>query len=157
MRGALGLIARGLAALGLAVPGPEKRARQDIDRQLVAGEWAVLSEEVMSLYQKGQYDRAVVVAKKALNVAEKAGGSNHPSVAVSLNNLALLYQAQGQYAQAEPLCTRSLAIREDTLGPNHSDVATSLENMAELYRQSGRAKEAELLATRAAHIRAIKP
>src|SRR2546426_1076820 len=66
-------------------------------------EWETLSNEVTSLYQKGQYDRAVVVAKKALAVAEKAVGPNHPAVATSLHNLALLYRSQGQYAQAEPL------------------------------------------------------
>ncbi len=55
----------------------------------------------MLLYRKGQYDRAVVVAKKALDVAEKAVGPNHPSVATSLNSLAVLYEAQGQYAPVE--------------------------------------------------------
>ena len=119
-------------------------------------EWEVLNDEVKSLYQKGQYDRAVVVAKKALDVAEKAVGPDHPSVAMSLNNLALLYDTQGQYAQAEPLYKRSLAIYEKALGPDHPDVATSLENLAELYRKTGRAKEAEWLDARAARIRAIK-
>ena len=118
-------------------------------------EWEALNKEVMSLNQKGQYDRAVVVAKKALDVAEKAVGPDHPSVATSLNNLALLYNTQGRYAQAEPLYKRALAIWEKALGPDHPDVATSLENMAELYRKIGRAKEAESLATRAARIRAI--
>ena len=37
-------------------------------------EWETLNAEVMSLYRKGQYDRAVVVAKKELVVAEKALG-----------------------------------------------------------------------------------
>ena len=41
-------------------------------------QWEMLNNEAMSLYQKGQYDRAVVVAKKALDVAEKAVGPNHP-------------------------------------------------------------------------------
>jgi tetratricopeptide (TPR) repeat protein len=82
-------------------------------------EWEVLTEEVMSLYQKGQYDRAMVVAKKALEVAEQTVGPDHPSVATSLNNLAALYKTQGQYAQAEPLYKRSLAIREKALGPDH--------------------------------------
>ena len=118
-------------------------------------EWEVLNEEVKSLYQKGQYDRAVVVAKKALDVAEKAVGPHHPAVATSLNNLAELYRAQGQYAQAEPLYKRSLAIREKALGPDHPNVATSLENMAALYRKIGRTKEAESLDKHAARIRAI--
>ena len=118
-------------------------------------EWEGLTEEVMSLYQKGQYDRAMVMAKQALEVAEKAVGPNHPSVAVSLNTLAVLYTTQGQYAQAEPLYQRALAIGEKALGPAHPDVATSLENIAEFYRKAGRDKEAEALEKRAKAIRAI--
>jgi tetratricopeptide (TPR) repeat protein len=119
-------------------------------------EWEMLNKEAISLYQKGQYDRAVVVAKKALDVAEKAVGPNHPNVATSLNNLALLYNAQGQYAQAEPLYKRSLAIMEKALGPDHPNVATSLNNLAALFRKTGREKEAEALEKRAAAIQAIK-
>ena len=33
-------------------------------------EWDNLNQEVMELYRTGNYDRAVVVAKKALEVAE---------------------------------------------------------------------------------------
>ncbi len=119
-------------------------------------EWETLTKEVMSLYQKGQYDRAMVVAKKALDVAEKAMGPNHPDVAQSLNNLGSLYHDQGQYAQAEPLYKRSLAIREKALGPDHPDVAESLNNLAELYRKTGRDTEAESLEAGAARIRNMK-
>jgi len=80
----------------------------------------------------------------------------HPDVAISLNNLAALYEDQGDYAKAEPLYRRSLAIREKALGPNHPDVATSLENLAALYRATGRSSEAQALERRAAQIRAIK-
>jgi Flp pilus assembly protein TadD len=34
-------------------------------------QWEMLNNEAMSLYQKGQYGRAVMVAKKALDVADK--------------------------------------------------------------------------------------
>ena len=54
-----------------------------------------------SLYRQGQYDQAVVVAKKALRVTEKALGPDHACAAVSLNTLAELYRDQGQYAQAD--------------------------------------------------------
>ena len=73
----------------------------------------------------------------------------NPYVATSLNNLAMLYQAQGRYADAEPLLKRSLAIREKALGPDHPDVAVSLHNLAELYRAQGRYADAELLYKRA--------
>ena len=80
-------------------------------------EWETLNDQTTSLYRQGQYDQAVVVTKKALRVAEKALGPDHPLVAVSLNTLAELYRDQGQYAQAEPLYRRSLAILEKARGP----------------------------------------
>ncbi len=119
-------------------------------------EWDGLNQEVKELYRTGKYDRAVIVAKKALEVAEQNAGPDHPDVARSLNNLAALYDTQGQYAQAEPLYKRSLAIREKALRPDHPDVATSLENLAALYRATKRDKEAETLEQRAARIRAIQ-
>ena len=58
-------------------------------------EWDILNDEVKELYRTGKYGRAVVVAKKALEVAEENVGPYHSSVATSLNNLALLYDTQG--------------------------------------------------------------
>ncbi len=84
----------------------------------------------------------------------KALGPEHPSVATSLNNLALLYQAQGHYAEAEPLYKRALAILEKALGPEHPHVAQSLENYAALLGETARADEAERMEARAKAIRA---
>ncbi len=117
-------------------------------------EWDILTQEVMKFYRTGNYDRAVVVAKKALEVAEKNVGPNHPAVATSLNNLALLYYTQGHYVQAEPLYQRALAIYEKALGPDHPNVATSLENYADLLQKTGRTAEADELEERARAIRA---
>ena len=94
-------------------------------------EWDLLNKEVMELYSAGNYDHAVIVAQKALRVAEQNGGSG--DVATSLNNLAQLYDTQGDYAKAEPLYKRSLAILEKALGSDHPGVATSLNNLAALY------------------------
>ena len=91
---------------------------------VAGGEWDKLIQEANQLYRAGNYPGAVEVAKKALEVAEKSLGPDHPDVATSLNNLAELYRTQGQYAQAEPLYKRSLAISEKSLGPDHPDVAT---------------------------------
>ncbi|KKK86115.1 hypothetical protein LCGC14_2766480, partial [marine sediment metagenome] len=105
-------------------------------------EWDILNQEVRSLYQNGQYDRAVVVAEKALTIQVKALGPDHPDVATSLNNLAMLYKNQGEYALAEPLYKRSLAIKEKVHGPEHPDVATTLKNLARLYKTQGKYAEA---------------
>ena len=75
-------------------------------------------------------------------------------MATSLDNLALLYQAQGKYAEAEPLYKRSLGIREQTLGPDHSHVATSLENYTALLREAARTVDADKMKAHAKTIRA---
>jgi len=119
-------------------------------------EWEMLNQEVIDLYRAGKYEHAVVIAKKALEVAEKNVDPNYPGVVTSLSNLAGIYVAQGQYAQAEPLYKRSLAICEKALGPNHPDVARNLENLAFLYRTTKQEMEADKFKARAARIRAIK-
>ncbi|MGA2027731.1 MAG: tetratricopeptide repeat protein [Syntrophobacteraceae bacterium] len=76
-------IMSGLAALVLILcAGMPARAQ--------GTEWKTLNDEVMSLYRQGSYERAVVAAKKALQVAEQAAGPDHPELATSLNNLAML-------------------------------------------------------------------
>jgi len=104
-----------------------------------------LSQQVIQLYQQGQYAQAIQLAHEALRIREQALGPAHPHVATSLNILAELYRATGQYAKAEPLYQRSLAIREQALGPAHPDVATSLNNLALLYDDTGQYAKAEPL------------
>jgi len=119
-------------------------------------EWDTLNKRVLELYRKGQYDRAIVLAKKALEVAEENVGQNHPDVATSLNNLAELYRAKADYDKAEPLYKRVLAIDEKALGPDHPKVAETLENLAKLYRATKRTTEAKELEKRVAKIKASK-
>jgi len=56
-------------------------------------------------------------------------GTEHPDVASSLNNLALLYDSQGRYAEAEPLFQEALKIAEGQLGVNHPNTITIRENL----------------------------
>ena len=72
-------------------------------------------------------------------------GPEHPDVATSLDNLAILYHSEGKYALAEPMYQRALKIWEMTFGPNHPDVATSLNNLASLYEDQGLYVRAEPL------------
>jgi tetratricopeptide (TPR) repeat protein len=60
-------------------------------------------------------------------------GKDHPDVANSLNNLALIYDEEKRYSDSEPLYKRVLEIREKSFGPDHPEVAKSLENLALLY------------------------
>ena len=73
-------------------------------------EWDVLNDEVIELTRTGQYGRGVVVAKKALEVAEQNVGPDHSDVAASLNNLAGLYRAMNRDDEAELLEQRAARI-----------------------------------------------
>ncbi|MET0218769.1 MAG: tetratricopeptide repeat protein, partial [Burkholderiales bacterium] len=89
--------------------------------------------------------KAEPLYQQSLAIPQKSLGPEHPAVATSLNNLAVLYHSHGLYAKAEPLYQQSLANRKKALGPEHPDVATSLNNLAELYRAQGLYAKAEPL------------
>ena len=56
-------------------------------------------------------------------------GTEHPDVALSLDNLAGLYYSQGRYAEAQPLYQEALKIAEGQLGVNHPNTITIRENL----------------------------
>ena len=66
----------------------------------MADDWDSLNQKFIDSYDAGEYDRAMELARKALHVAEKDFGPDHPHVATSLNNLAVLYNGQGNDAKA---------------------------------------------------------
>jgi hypothetical protein len=69
-------------------------------------------------------------------------------MATTLNNLAVLFQAQGKYPETEPLYRRALVIRERALGPEHPDTVAVAGNYVGLLRQLGRADEAQAITAR---------
>ena len=101
------------------------------------------------LQKMGQYADAEPLFRRALAIDEKALGKDHPDVASSLNNLALLLYSQGKYGEAEPLYRRALGIYEKKLGTDHPWVATGLNNLALLLYSQGKYGEAEPLYRRA--------
>src|SRR5204863_258971 len=78
-----------------------------------------------------QYSAALPIYQRALAIFEKALGSDHPSVATGLNNLAELYRNQGNYEAALRLQQRALAIREKALGPSYPGVANSRASLGQ--------------------------
>ena len=116
-------------------------------------EAAALTQQAFALYQHGRCAEAEPLCMRALAIREQALGPEHPDVARSLNNLAVIYEMQARCAEAEPLHKRALAIWEKALGPEHPYVAQSLNNLTELYHNQGRFAEAEPLCMRALAIR----
>lgn len=90
-------------------------------------EWSQLNQEVLDLTRKVAYERAVLVAQTALQIAEREKGPDHVNALTSLFNLAELYRLKGDYAIAAPLYQRLLSGVEKTFGSNHPYMAASLE------------------------------
>ena len=118
----------------------------------VSSELDILNDEVRRFIGDEDYDRAEIVAKKALEVAIRHTGPDHPSVARSQTALGLLYKTQRKYGLAIPLFTSALDIFEKSFGPNHPHVATTLERLAALYREVLQYDKAAKLEQRAARI-----
>ncbi|MDY7031146.1 MAG: tetratricopeptide repeat protein [Thermodesulfobacteriota bacterium] len=117
-------------------------------------EWETLTSEVMKLYSSGDYIQGIKVAERALQVAQQNDGPDHPNVALSLSNLAELYEAQREYAKAEPLYKHSLEILEKVYGKDNPFLVPTLLNMASLYKDTGRENEAQRMMERANKIQA---
>ena len=100
----------------------------------VESSWSDLNRQVIEMYQKKYYSKAIPVAQKALDLAESTYGSDSPETVLALNNLAMLYKKTKRYKAAEPLYKRALTISERLAGPNHPDLAVPLNNLAMYYQ-----------------------
>ncbi|MBW4463148.1 MAG: tetratricopeptide repeat protein [Nodosilinea sp. WJT8-NPBG4] len=94
---------------------------------------------------QGAYGQSEPWCQECLTITRDRLGDDHPAVATSMNNLAVLYGFQGRYGEAEPLFRDALALRQRLLGNDHPDVAYSMHNLANLYESQGRYGEAEPL------------
>src|SRR5262245_51688634 len=101
-----------------------------------------LSNLGMLKFYEGKYSEAEPLLRQTLE-ARRLRGKNDLNLALSLNNLAALYQAINEMTTAEKLFKQGLQIRRDHA--DHLGVAESLNNLALLYRETGRYPESEPL------------
>jgi CHAT domain-containing protein/Flp pilus assembly protein TadD len=116
-------------------------------------EFKLLNQQVQTLFEQGKYQEAIPLAGKAVELAKRVYGPEHPNTATSLNDLATLYWAMGEYAKAEPLFQEALRIRQKVLGPEHPDMAANLNDLGVLYQAMGEYAKAEPLFQKALWIR----
>ena len=108
------------------------------------------------LQTQGRYREAVPLMQRALAIDERVHGPDHPEVATSLNNLALVLQELGDPAGARPLAERALAIDEQAYGSDHPYVAILLNNVAAVLQELGERDTAAAYRARADAIRAAQ-
>ena len=100
------------------------------------------SQRVVACGDAGQLALGLYLAERALVVAKRTLGSEHPDTLTSGNNLAAAYLAAGRMPEALPLYEATLKERERTLGPEHPSTLASRNNLAGAYRDAGRLPEA---------------
>ena len=111
--------------------------------------WADLNLQVIDLYQKKDYTKAVPVAQKARDAAEFEYGAESRESVLAVNNLAMLYKKTGRLPAAEPLYKQALAVSEKLYGPDHPDLSLPLNNLAMFYNEREDYKKADKYSLRA--------
>ncbi|AOX04305.1 tetratricopeptide repeat protein [Moorena producens PAL-8-15-08-1] len=94
---------------------------------------------------QGAYEQALPWLERCKELTRNHLGIEHPAVATSLHNLAVLYSNQGRYCEAENLFVQALEIRKKLYGQQHPSVPESLNSLALLYSNQGQYCEAEPL------------
>lgn len=82
---------------------------------------------------QGNFPAAIANYQRAMEVACQFHGSNHPEVAIAMNNLGVAHTEVRDYVQAESLHMQALGLREKAFGPMHPEVAQSMANLAVVY------------------------
>jgi CHAT domain-containing protein/Tfp pilus assembly protein PilF len=107
----------------------------------------------------GRLPEAEAALRRALAIGRARSGEDHPNVAASMGNLAVVLEHESRFAEAEDLYKRTLAVDEKIFGSNHPATAIGLNNLANVYSAQGRNQEAAGLQQRvlAIHERVFGP
>ena len=82
--------------------------------------------------EQGRYELAESFFERALDIREVRFDPDHPYIATTLHELAILYYDLGRFDEAETRFERALAIREAKLPPDHPDLIETLDELDRL-------------------------
>jgi len=133
-----------LAELGLWRLGSDGRTVRDA---------ALLNSRGLVRQIAGDFPGALADLTAARSIEAAAQGPDHPSVATTTGNLAVLQGRLGDPAQELASLTTALAAHERAFGPDHPKVADLLNNLATARARAGDLDGAIGLYTRALAIR----
>jgi tetratricopeptide (TPR) repeat protein len=124
----------------------ETAAKNNLPVSMVADEILWVFTGLGRFYQgQGLYQVAEFWYQQLVKICQTLFTGDHPYVATSLNNLAVLYKSQGRYSEAEPRYLDALEMTKRLFTGDHPNVASSLNNLAGLYDSQGKYSEAEPL------------
>jgi tetratricopeptide (TPR) repeat protein len=85
------------------------------------------------LYAKGDLDGALTYASRALAIDKKVYGTDHPNVAILLNNIGQILQDKEDLDGALNYTAQALAIVEKVYGTDHPKVAIYANNIGAIF------------------------
>lgn len=103
---------------------------QDSQQREEPDEARELNRKVVELYRAGKLDEALALAKRVLEIREKATGKDSLSVVEALINLAEIYQARKSYKEALVFYERVLKINERLAGTEDASNTLLLDKIA---------------------------
>src|SRR5450755_4112864 len=89
------------------------------------------------LKDRGDLAGAQRQTERALQIAEKVYGPDHPNVAILANNLGQILKARGDLAGAQRQTERALQLDEKVYGPDHPNVAIRASNLGSILKDRG--------------------
>jgi len=117
---------------------------------------AALNQRVIQLHQAGQNAEAILLAEKAVNLAQAKLGPDSKDTGKLLSVLGELYRETGRFAEAESALKKTVTILERGPNPN-LELAQTLNSLAGVYLNQNMFSEAEELFKRALAIYATLP
>ena len=88
-----------------------------------------------------------------VSIKEQIFSLNDIEIAVSYNNLGVIYMELDNYERALKYLEISLSIRREKIGDNHPDTATTYNNIACVYLKENKAHDARVYFEKALEIR----
>jgi tetratricopeptide (TPR) repeat protein/predicted Ser/Thr protein kinase len=148
----------------LTIQGEYRQAVQKLERAQTLSEridpggpgYGILLNLGGTYRDMGAPERAIPVLRRALGIAERTVGSNHPHVAGLNFNLGLCLSDLGRYGEAAGPLERALALRERLLGRDHPEVADTLVAIGSNRTQRGHPELALPILRRALAVYEVK-
>jgi tetratricopeptide (TPR) repeat protein len=92
------------------------------------------------LYAQGDYTGALSSFTEAFKIKSASLPSDHPSLAITLNNIALALAKQGRYEEALPNATKAVEISTKALTENHPQTQEFMTKLQTIRQQMSKLK-----------------
>lgn len=102
-----------------------------------------LSTEIEELIAKGDYQNAIILLEKVIDIVRGVLGENNIYTATLYNNLGELYFTVGDYDKAESLYQKALTSLKATEEKDSLNTAIFTNNLGKIYHSQGNYQQAE--------------